>query len=149
MASINKVTIIGHLGKDPETRYAASGSAICNFSVATSERWKDKTSGEQQERTEWHRCTAFSPLAEICGEYLKKGSMVYIEGKLQTRKYEKDGQDHYSTEINVREMKMLDKKPQGSENRGDDPGPRGRDKPAAKPAAAQPKQDDFDDDIPF
>src|ERR1019366_6058380 len=98
MASINKVILIGNVGRDPETRFLPSGSAVANISIATTDTWKDKTSGEKKEATEWHRVVFFGRLAEIVGEYLKKGSQVYVEGRLQTRKYEKDGQDHYSTE---------------------------------------------------
>ena len=99
MASVNKVILVGNLGKDPESRYLPDGGAVCNFSIATTDKWKDK-GGEQQERTEWHRISTFSKLAEICGEYLKKGSQVYIEGRLQTRKWQdKEGKDRYSTEI--------------------------------------------------
>mgnify|MGYP001812222734 CR=1 FL=1 len=106
---INKVILVGNLGNDPETKYAASGSAITNISVATSESWTDKQSGEKQERTEWHRVVGFNRLAEIMGEYLRKGSKVYIEGQLRTRKWQdKDGNDRYSTEIVASEMQMLD-----------------------------------------
>ena len=109
---INKVILVGNLGNDPETKYAASGSAITNISVATSESWTDKQSGEKQERTEWHRVVGFNRLAEIMGEYLRKGSKVYIEGQLRTRKWQdKDGNDCYSTEIVAREMQMLDSRP--------------------------------------
>ena len=113
---LNKVLIIGNLGKDPEVRYTSGGTQVCNFSVATTERWRDQ-GGQLQESTEWHRITAWGKLAEICGQYLRKGSKVYIEGKLQTRKWQdQSGQDRYTTEIVVREMKMLDSKPQ--EQRG-------------------------------
>lgn len=109
MPSLNKVTIIGHLGRDPEVKYSQVGTSICNFTVATSEKYKDK-SGEYQENTEWHRVVAFGRLGEICGEYLVKGKLVYIEGRLQTRSWEdKDGQKKYSTEIVAREMLMLSK----------------------------------------
>lgn len=108
MASINKAILVGHLGKDPDSRYLASGDVVCTLSLATSESWKDKTTGEKKEATEWHRVTAFGKLAEICGQYLKKGSLVYIEGKIQTRKWQdKDGQDKYTTEIRADTMKML------------------------------------------
>lgn len=108
MASINKAILIGHLGKDPDSRFTATGDAVCTLSLATSESWKDKTTGEKKEATEWHRVTAFGKLAEICGQYLKKGSLVYIEGKIQTRKWQdKDGQDKYTTEIRADTMKML------------------------------------------
>ena len=98
MASVNKVIVVGNLGKDPETRFLPDGKAVCNFSVATTDRWTDKASGEKKEATEWHRISSFGRIAEICGEYLKKGSAVYIEGKIRTRKWQdKDGQDRYST----------------------------------------------------
>ncbi len=108
---LNKATLIGNLGGDPEVRYTQSGTAVANFTIATSERWKDKD-GQQQEQTEWHRIVAFARLGEICGEYLSKGSKVYIEGRIQTRSWEdKDGNKRYTTEIVAREMKMLDSKP--------------------------------------
>ncbi len=116
MASLNRVTLIGHLGRDPEMRHLPDGGAVTNFSIATTEQWKDK-SGEKQEKTEWHRISTFQKLAEICGEYLKKGSQVYIEGKLQTRKWtDKDGIEKYSTEIIADRMQMLGGKP-SEENR--------------------------------
>jgi len=121
---INKVILIGNLGQDPEVRFMPNGGAVTNFSVATSESWKDKNTGQQQERTEWHRCVAFGKLAEICGAYLKKGSKVYVEGKLQTRKWQKDGQDQYTTEIVIGEMQMLDSRGGGDrEDQGAQPGP--------------------------
>ena len=107
MSGINKCIFIGNLGADPEQRHTASGGAVTNLRLAVSESWKDKQTGEKQERTEWVRVVAFGRLAEICAEYLHKGSQVYIEGRLQTRKYEKDGQDHYSTEIVANQMQML------------------------------------------
>jgi single-strand DNA-binding protein len=108
MASVNKVLIIGNLGRDPEMRYAASGTAICSLAVATTESWKDKTSGEKKEQTEWHRVVMYGKLAEIAGQYLKKGSSVYLEGKLQTRKWtDKEGVERFTTEIVADEMKML------------------------------------------
>jgi single-strand DNA-binding protein len=107
MAGVNKVILIGNLGRDPEVSYTPSGVAVAKFSIATSDKWKDKNSGEMQERTEWHRITAFGRLAEICGEYLSKGKQVYIEGRLQTSSWEKDGITRYSTEIIASEMKML------------------------------------------
>ena len=114
MAGVNKVIIVGNLGNDPEVRYAQSGAAIANISVATSDSWKDKTTGEKQERTEWHRIVMFNRLGEIAGEYLKKGSKVYIEGKLQTRKWQdQSGQDRYSTEIVADQMQMLDSRGSG------------------------------------
>ena len=154
MASVNKVILIGNLGKDPEVRYAPSGSAICNVTLATSRQWKDKTSGEKQEETEWHRVTFFDRLAEVAGEYLKKGKSVYIEGRLKTRKWtDKEGVERYSTDILADEMKML-----GSREGGDDAGGGQRSAPAARPAAGKPAAAaaksssgfaDMDDDIPF
>lgn len=108
MASVNKAILVGNLGKDPETRYIPDGTAICNFSVATTDKFKDKATGEQKESTEWHRCSAFGKLAEICGQYLKRGSTVYLEGNIKTRKYtDKDGIERYATEIRVNSMQML------------------------------------------
>lgn len=114
MAGINKVIIIGRLGRDPETRHLQTGDAVCNFSVATSEEWRDKNSGEKKEKTEWHRCTAFRKLGEICGQYLSKGSQIYLEGKLQTRQWEKDGQTHYTTEIIADTVQFLSTKTENS-----------------------------------
>jgi single-strand DNA-binding protein len=154
MASVNKVIIVGNLGRDPETRYAPEGGAITNISVATTDQWKDKTSGEKQERTEWHRVVFFNRLAEIAGEYLKKGSQVYVEGALRTRKWQdKEGKERYTTEIVAERMQMLGSR-QGagdaaSRGAGDeDKAPVGvaEGKPAKKPAG---KFDDMDDDIPF
>lgn len=146
--SVNRAILIGHLGKDPETRYATSGDAITNITLATSERWKDKASGEQKEATEWHRVVFFGKLAEIAGQYLKKGSQVYIEGSIKTRKWtDQSGQERYTTEIRADQMKML-----GARQAGDT---------GAQPASAsankpQPQQnntggdfDNFNDDIPF
>ena len=143
---VNKVILVGNLGQDPETRYMPSGGAVTNITIATSETWKDKTSGQQQERTEWHRVCFFGKLAEIAGEYLRKGSKVYVEGSLRTRKWQgKDGQDRYTTEIVASEMQMLDSK------QGDQP---------ARPQAQQQQRDpqappqqqqypsNFDDDLP-
>ena len=107
MASLNRVTLIGRLGTDPDLRSMQSGEAVCNFSVATSETWKDKNTGEKKEKTEWHKVTAYRKLGEICGEYLKKGSQCYVEGKLQTRKYEKDGVTRYTTEIIADQVQFL------------------------------------------
>ncbi len=149
MASINKVILIGNLGRDPETRFLPSGSAVANISVATTDTWKDKTSGEKKEATEWHRVVFFGRLAEIVGEYLKKGSQVYVEGRLQTRKYQKDGQDHYSTEIIADTMKMLGSRSGmgGSEAREmREPPAAGESRPAKKPVG---QFQDMDDDIPF
>ena len=144
---VNKVTLIGNLGADPEVRYTANGSAVANIRLATAESWRDRESGETQERTEWHRVVFFSRLAEIVGEYLKKGSQVYIEGRLQTRKWQdRDGNDRYTTEIVANEIQML----------GGRGGGGGFDAPSqsSSPSPAQnsnnePPMDDFDDDIPF
>ena len=148
MASVNKVIIVGHLGKDVELRFTAAGDAIANLSVATSESWKDKNTGEKKEQTEWHRCSCFGKLAEICGQYLKKGAQVYIEGSLRTRKWtDKDGQERYTTEIKCDQMKMLGSRPDGQRNTdtGSDEGY------APPPAKGKPKPsfDDLGDDIPF
>jgi single-strand DNA-binding protein len=147
MIGVNKVTILGHVGRDPEVRYAQSGLAICNVSVATSRTWKSKD-GEKQEETEWHRVTLFDRLAEVAGEYLKKGAPVYIEGRLKTRKYEKDGQDHYATEIMATELRLLGQRPDGAASRSD---PEDRPSSSSKPAASKSNTgfDDMDDDIPF
>ena len=110
MSGVNKVILVGRLGKDPEVRYTQDGTAVATFSVATSEEWKDKTTGEKKEKVEWHRIVAFSKLAEICSEYLKKGQQVYIEGRLQTRSWEKDGITRYATEIFSEKMQMLGSK---------------------------------------
>jgi single-strand DNA-binding protein len=172
MASINKVIIIGNLGRDPEVRYAPSGAAMCNVSVATTRNWKDKNSGDKVEETEWHRVVFYDRLAEIAGEYLKKGSPVYVEGRLKTRKWaDKDGKDNYTTEIVAEQMQLLG----GRESRGGGGGygggqgggddfsqdapsaapsrPAARPAPASRPAPAPQKSstgfDDMDDDIPF
>ena len=113
---LNQVQIIGHLGRDPEIRYLPSGEAIANFTIATTEKWKDKQTGEQKESTEWHSISTFGRLAEIVGKYLHKGSLVYVSGKLKTRKYQKDGQDHYATSIQCQELKMLGGKPSSGES---------------------------------
>lgn len=173
MASINKVFLIGNLGQDPEVRYMPSGKAVANITLATSESWKDKNTGEKQERTEWHRVVFYSPLAEIVGQYLRKGSSAFVEGRLQTRKWQdKNGVDRYTTEIVANEMKMLGGKGDraGSSapypDSGDveyasasAPAPAPTARPQAAPAAArthsspppqsQPGSGDFDDDIPF
>ena len=159
MASVNKVTLIGNLGRDPEVRYAPSGSAICNVAIATSRSWKDKTSGERQEETEWHRVVFYDRLAEIAGEYLKKGKSVYIEGRLKTRKWtDKEGAEKYTTEIMADKMEMLGSREGagggGSDDMGSAPAPRSappaRSAPAPKPAAKSSTGfDDMDDDIPF
>lgn len=163
MASVNKVILVGNLGKDPEMRYMPSGDAIANFSVATTDTWKDKN-GEKQEKTEWHRVAMFGRQAEIAGEYLKKGSSVYLEGRLQTRKWQnKEGVDQYTTEVVADRMQMLggrsgggnafevmDREPSGSSSgsgSGSAPAPRNA---AAKPPAKKGGDfDDFEDDIPF
>ncbi|OQK15820.1 single-stranded DNA-binding protein [Methyloprofundus sedimenti] len=156
---LNKVTLIGNLGADPEVRYMPTGGAVANITLATTFRWKDKQSGERKENTEWHRVVFFNRLAEIVGEYLRKGSQVYIEGRLQTRKWtDKEGHDRYTTEIIATEMNML-----GSRSGGTAPlansAPSNAKAPAHKPAPAQPQStpnspppaayEDFDDDIPF
>ena len=160
MASINKVILIGNLGRDPEVRYTPSGAAVCNVTVATSRNWKDKTSGEKVEETEWHRVVFYDRLAEIAGEYLKKGRSVYVEGRLKTRKWQdKDGVEKYTTEIVADNMQMLggregmgggDEGGGGSRGYGREGGAAPR-APAAKPAPAKSSTgfDDMDDDIPF
>lgn len=149
MASVNRVTIIGNLGKDPELRYAPSGDAICNITVATTESWKDKATGEKREQTEWHRIAFFGKLAEIAGQYLRKGASVYVEGKLQTRKWQdKNGQDRYTTEIRADEMKMLGGKPEGA-GQAQQESRQPAQKPAAAPSGGGSGFGDFDDDIPF
>jgi single-strand DNA-binding protein len=153
MASVNKVIIVGNLGKDPETRYAPSGDAVTNIVVATTETWKDKASGEKREATEWHRVVFFGKLAEIAGQYLKKGSQVYLEGKLKTRKWQdKDGQDRFTTEINADEMKMLGSKGDGQQQEGQRPQQTQQRPPAntqRQPQGQAGGFSDFDDDIPF
>ena len=165
MASVNKVILIGNLGKDPEVRYAPSGSAICNIALATSRQWKDKTSGERQEETEWHRVVFFDRMAEVAGEYLKKGKSVYIEGRLKSRKWtDKDGVEKYTTEIMADRMEMLGSREGGGGGGGAGAGgddgmsaaaaprstPAPRPAPVAKPAAKSATGfDDMDDDIPF
>ena len=148
---INKVILIGNLGRDPETRYSQGGSAVTNFSVATTESWKDRQSGEQQERTEWHNVVCFARLAEIAGEYLKKGSKVYIEGSLRTSSWEADGQKKYRTEVIARELQMLDSRGGGAPMTGDAPsGFESSSMPAGSDNSATLKDsDEFDDDIPF
>ncbi|MHA7816917.1 MAG: single-stranded DNA-binding protein [Pseudohaliea sp.] len=159
---INKVILIGNLGADPETRYMPSGGAVTNVRLATSEQWKDKQTGQPQERTEWHRVVFFNRLGEIAGEYLRKGSKVYVEGSLRTRKWQgQDGQDRYTTEIVANEMQMLDSRGQMSGGGYDAPAdsfnqapPRQQQGGAQAPAGAgggdnPPDFGDFDDDIPF
>ncbi len=149
---VNKVILVGNLGKDPDVKYTASGAAIANITVATSESWNDKQTGEKQEKTEWHRVVFFRRLAEIVGEYLHKGSQVYIEGKLQTRKWQdQNGQDRYTTEIVASEMQMLGGRggETGARPQQGDGGFRSN-APAPAPQAAPKADSDFDDDdIPF
>ncbi|MFM2056375.1 MAG: hypothetical protein RLY71_760 [Pseudomonadota bacterium] len=175
MASVNKVILIGNLGRDPEVRYTPSGSAICNVSIATTRNWKDKNSGDRVEETEWHRVVFYDRLAEIAGEYLRKGRPVYVEGRLKTRKWQgQDGKDNYTTEIIAQEMQLLGgRESTGAPAGGDDMdtgggGGGGYSRPAAEPRAPRaaapaprpapapapaPKAatgfDDMDDDIPF
>ena len=172
MASINKVILVGNLGRDPESRYMPDGGAVTNVSIATTDTWKDKTSGEKKEATEWHRVVFFNRLAEIAGEYLKKGSQVYVEGRLRTRKWQdKEGQDKYTTEIVCDTMQMLGgRQGMGSAGAGEGGGrgegsgrgaergepseSRGGPPPEGRPAAAGAKKpagkfDDIEDDIPF
>lgn len=152
---VNKVILIGNLGADPETRFMPSGGAVTNIRLATSESWKDKQSGQMQERTEWHRVVFFNKLAEIAGEYLKKGSKVYVEGSLRTRKWQgQDGQDRYSTEIVADQMQMLDSRGEGGGGyeRGGDQGysaPSGGASQGGQGGGYSAPADDFDDDIPF
>ena len=169
MASVNKVIIVGNLGKDPEVRYMPSGSAICNANIATSRVWKNKESGEKNEETEWHRVVFFDRQAEVAGEYLKKGSSVYVEGRLKTRKWtDKEGVERYSTEIVAETMQLLGSRQGAGGNQGADddggapsgygerggssrPAPAARPAAAQKPAASKPATgfDNMDDDIPF
>lgn len=143
MASLNKALIIGHLGRDPETRYMPDGGAVTNISIATTETWKDKSSGEKKEATTWHNVVFFGKLAEIAGEYLKKGALVYVEGRLQTDEWEKDGVKRYTTKIIAASMQMLGSRGGGSAQQAG--------ASAEKPAPSKPKDkfDDFEDDIPF
>ena len=137
---INKVILVGNVGQDPDQRFMPSGKAVTNIRIATSESWKDRESGDQKEKTEWHTVVLFDKLGEIAGEYLRKGSQVYIEGSLRTRKWQdKEGKDRYSTEIVARDMQMLGGKPQGER------APRQESAPASEPAPVG----EFDDDIPF
>ena len=162
---INKVMLIGNLGRDPEARHMPSGGAVTNVSVATSRQWKDRESGEQRERTEWHRVVFFNRLAEIAGEYLKKGSKVYVEGELRTREWEKEGQKHYTTEVVANELQMLDGRGDAggaSMDRGSGAGSASAGSASAGSASASsasaskaasdqepPASSDYDDDIPF
>jgi single-strand DNA-binding protein len=165
MASLNKVMLIGNLGRDPEMRYLPNGEAVCNFSIATTESWKDKQSGQKQEKTEWHNITMYRRLAEIAGQYLKKGSSVYVEGRLQTRKWQdkQSGQDRYTTEVVVDEMKMLGGRggagggaeydQSAPSYGGGNEAPRAMNQGGGQPRPAAPQKpqsfDDFEDDIPF
>jgi single-strand DNA-binding protein len=163
---INKVILVGNVGQDPETRYMPNGGAVTNLSIATSETWKDKSSGEQQERTEWHRVVFYQRLAEIVAEYVKKGSKIYVEGRLQTRSWEQDGVKRYATEIIANEMQMLDGRggsggeggggsyqssqpQQRSSGGGSGGGSGGSGAPRNQQPVPPPSMDDFDDDIPF
>ena len=159
---VNKAVILGNVGDDPSIRYMPNGKAVANFTVATSESWKDQQ-GQKQERTEWHRCTAYDKLAEIIGEYVKKGSKLYLEGKLQTRKWQdQQGQDRYTTEIIVSEMQMLDGKPQGGQQaQGQQHAPQGQQQQrqqapqnngyqqARSQPVPQQESPQFDDDLPW
>jgi single-strand DNA-binding protein len=155
MASVNKVILVGNLGADPETRYMTNGDAVCNIRLATTESWKDKNSGEKREITEWHRVVFYRKLAEIAAQYLRKGSQVYLEGRIRTRKWtDKEGQERYTTEIEATEMQMLGRREgQGAPMGGEPAGAAGGSdyQPAPKKAgnAAKPSFDDLDDDIPF
>ena len=164
MASVNKVIILGNLGRDPETRYMPSGDAMTTISIATTDSWKDKATGEKKESTEWHRVTFFGKLAEIAGQYLKKGSSVYVEGSLRTRKYtDKDGVEKYATDIRADSMQMLGGRSNasgmddgGGYDQGSAPAPRQNSAPAARAPQQQQQQSrpapnfsDMDDDIPF
>ena len=158
MAGINKVILVGNLGRDPETRFMQSGAPVTNVSIATSKQWKDRDTGERKERTEWHRIVFFNRLAEIAGQYLKRGSKVYIEGELRTREWEREGQKHFTTEVVAQEMQMLDSRGEmgggggGNYGGGGMGGGQGMQEPAgAAPSQdfGPPPQDDFDDDIPF
>lgn len=168
MASVNKVIVLGNLGRDPELRYTPSGAAVCNVSIATTRNWKSKDSGERQEETEWHRVVFYDRLAEIAGEYLKKGRPVYVEGRLKTRKWQdKDGKDNYTTEVIAEQMQLLGGRDeaggggggggygrsQDEDHGGGAPAPRPQRPQAAPRPAPAPKAassfDDMDDDIPF
>ena len=155
MSSLNQVQLIGRLGQDPEVKYLPNGDAVCNLSVATSEKWKDKQTNEQKEKTEWHRVVMFGKLAEISGQYLKKGALVFIQGKLETRQWEKDGEKRYTTEIRAKEMTMLGGKDDGA-GRDTNNGGQQRQTPQQsqpqqqpRPAAQAQGQDNFDEEIPF
>lgn len=149
---VNKVILIGNLGQDPEVRYMPNGNAVTNFTLATSETWKDKNTGADQEKTEWHRCVAFRKPAEIIGEYMRKGSKIYVEGRLQTRQWEKEGQKHYTTEIVVDQFQFLDSRgggtaPMGGPSEGRSSYGGGGDNGFSQQSSPPPG--DFEDDIPF
>ena len=147
MASVNKVIIIGHVGRDPESRTFTDGGMVTNMAIATSETWKDKQTGEKKELTEWNRVVVHGKLAEICSQYLRKGSLVYVEGSLRTRKYQKDGVDHYATEIRADQMRMLDKRQEGGQAPAQRPQEAKQLPKAAPPAGSG--FDDMSDDIPW
>lgn len=147
---INKVILIGNLGQDPDTRYMPSGGAVTNLRIATNESWKDKQTGEQKDRTEWHSVAMFGRLAEIAAEYLRKGSQVYVEGRLQTRKWQdRDGNDRYTTEIVANEMQMLGGRGGGGGAAPYSGGGSSSNQPPSGGGSSAPPADDFDDDIPF
>ncbi len=145
MGSLNKVQLIGNMGADPEGRYLPSGDQVVNFSIATTDKWKDKQSGEQKEKTEWHRVSFFGRAAEVILEYCRKGSQIYVEGSLETRQYEKDGITRYSADIKGRNFQLLGGRGDGGERQDDRPAA----DTASKPQDGSGKQDRFDDDIPF
>ncbi|MBK9026478.1 MAG: single-stranded DNA-binding protein [Propionivibrio sp.] len=157
MASVNKVILVGNLGADPETRYMPNGDAVANIRLATTESWKDKATGEKKEITEWHRVVFFRKLAEIVGQYLKKGSAVYVEGRIRTRKWQdKEGQERYTTEIEANEMQMLGGRQSAASSSGGEaefggsmPSAGASGSPRAAPAKKTPSFEDMDDDIPF
>jgi single-strand DNA-binding protein len=157
MASVNKVILVGNLGKDPEVRYMTNGDAVANVTVATTESWKDKATGEKREITEWHRIVFYRKLAEIVSQYLKKGSQVYIEGRIRTRKWQdKEGQERYTTEIEAEEMKMLGGRQNAASSSGGEteyggsmPSSPSSAPTRSAPAKKAPSFEDMDDDIPF
>lgn len=156
MASVNKVILVGNLGADPESRYMPNGDAVTNVRLATTESWKDKSSGEKKEITEWHRVVFYRRLGEIAAQYLKKGMPVYVEGRIRTRKWEKDGQTHYTTEIEATELQMLGQRPAGDGEQRGGSGSSGGDYERAKNGGGSPRKPagnsnpgDFDEDCPF
>jgi len=152
MASVNKVTLIGNLGRDPEVRHTPSGTAVCDIRIATTRAWKDKATGERQEETEWHTVVLFGRQAEVAGEYLKKGRPVYIEGRLKTEKWQdKDGTDRYTTKVYAESLQLLGGRDEGGQQGGRSPAPAPRPAPSPRPAPAPASKgfDDMDDDIPF